>query len=188
MSLRSAGRPREFDEEAVLDRAVQTFWSHGPAGTTTRILETALDMRQSSMYNAFGSKQALLHRSLDHYLVRVEQELVTPLLEQRDIASLERFLDALVDWISDQSHPGCFMLNAAAETPAQPEIVDRANRYRARVRTALAGAIEGEPASAASVDVVLAGVLGLNLAAASGAQHAELHTMADALKTYVRGV
>lgn len=186
MRLRGAGRPREFDEVAVLDRAVDAFWTHGHAGTTTRILETALDMRQSSIYNAFGSKQSLLHRSLDHYLLTVDRELVTPLAEHSDPTAIERFLDALVDWISSQSHPGCLMLNIAAEMSDQPEITDRATRYRARVRAALDAALQSKPGSAASVDLVLAGVLGLNLAAASGAQRAELTAMADALKNYIR--
>lgn len=186
MSLQAAGRPREFDEEVVLDRAVHTFWSHGRAGTTTRVLETALDMRQSSIYNAFGSKQSLFHRSLDHYLMRVESELLAPLIEQGDLDAIVRFLDALVDWISDEAHPGCLMLNAAAEMPAQREVIDRATRYRARVRTALEAALQSEPGSTASVDLLLAGVLGLNLAAANGAQPPELRTMAAALKSYVR--
>ena len=55
MSKTQAGRPRSFDEQDIVDQALNVFWTYGGANTTTRILERELGITQSSIYNAFGS-------------------------------------------------------------------------------------------------------------------------------------
>ena len=55
MSKTQAGRPRSFDEQDIVDRALNLFWAYGGANTTTRMLERELGITQSSIYNAFGS-------------------------------------------------------------------------------------------------------------------------------------
>ncbi|MDH3705515.1 MAG: TetR/AcrR family transcriptional regulator, partial [Acidimicrobiia bacterium] len=69
---RSVGRPRTFDEEQVLDRALEVFWQRGYQGATARVLEAELDITQSSIFNAFGSKRNLLGLALDGYERRID--------------------------------------------------------------------------------------------------------------------
>ncbi len=52
-------RPREFDEQAVLDAAIAQFWSHGYASNSVRDLATTMGMTGASVYNAFGDKRAV---------------------------------------------------------------------------------------------------------------------------------
>ena len=78
------GRPRLFDEESAIDAAVDLFWERGYRNSTTRELETALGMRQSSIYNAFGSKQGLLLQAIDRYEERVEVDLLSLLEGEGD--------------------------------------------------------------------------------------------------------
>src|SRR5271166_3984741 len=61
-------RPREFDEEAVLDAAVQCFWAHGYEATSVRDLIEKTGITGASLYNAFGDKRALYQKALDHYV------------------------------------------------------------------------------------------------------------------------
>ena len=51
-------RPREFDERAVLDAAVQCFWGGGYEGTSLRELIDRTGLTGASIYNAFGDKRA----------------------------------------------------------------------------------------------------------------------------------
>ena len=61
-------RPREFDEEAVLDAAVQCFWSRGFEATSVRDLAGSMGITGASLYNAFGDKRSLYRKALDHYV------------------------------------------------------------------------------------------------------------------------
>src|SRR5271168_1998359 len=62
------GRPREFDETAVLDAAVQCFWTRGYEVTSVRDLAEKMQITGASLYNAFGDKRSLYRRALDHYI------------------------------------------------------------------------------------------------------------------------
>ena len=61
-------RPREFDEEAVLDAAVNCFWAQGYEATSVRDLVEKTGITGASLYNAFGDKRALYRKALDHYI------------------------------------------------------------------------------------------------------------------------
>src|SRR5260370_42636091 len=67
-SRRAMARPREFDEPAVLDAAMQRFWQYGYEATSVRDLADAMGITGASLYNAYGDKRSLFRRSLDHYL------------------------------------------------------------------------------------------------------------------------
>src|SRR6201997_692427 len=50
-------RPREFDEAAVLDAAIEKFWLCGYEATSVRDLAEEMDIAGASLYNAFGDKR-----------------------------------------------------------------------------------------------------------------------------------
>ena len=60
-------RPREFDEEKALDRAMRVFWTQGYEGTSLHDLLQAMGISKSSFYETFGSKRDLFMRSLEHF-------------------------------------------------------------------------------------------------------------------------
>src|SRR5690242_13414285 len=68
--LRSMARPREFDEQAVLDAAQRAFRTHGYAGTSLQQLTGATGLGKGSLYAAFGDKRGLYLRVLDDYARR----------------------------------------------------------------------------------------------------------------------
>lgn len=61
------GRPREYDEAAVLDAALQLFWDKGYEATSVDALTAAMGLSKSSFYAAFGSKQGVLMAALECY-------------------------------------------------------------------------------------------------------------------------
>lgn len=179
------GRPRTFDEDEKLDRAVDVFWRLGVVGTTTRVLETELELTQSSIYNAFGSKNDLAGRVVDRYLDMLDDQIVSQLEgDEVGFADLHRFVDDLVVWISNESRPGCLLLNMLAERGSgDPGLVARAEQYRARLRalftTILERADVAQPKHQA--ELLLAAVLGMNVASRSGADRAEIDALAGGL-------
>ncbi len=154
------------------------------AGTTTRVLETELGVRQSSLYNDFGSKAGLV----DQAVVRYESALEAAVLRHLDNpgrSGLLAFVDALVKWVGDDEHRGCLVLNLAAEDPRHESRMDG---YRSRLRTSI-GACLGEIDPTADVptrtELLVAAVLGLSLAARTGASADELQATAEAIKAHV---
>ncbi|CAB3773870.1 TetR family transcriptional regulator [Burkholderia sp. MSh2] len=61
------GRPRGFDKEAALDRAMEVFWRLGYEGASMTDLTAAMGIASPSLYAAFGSKEALFRQALERY-------------------------------------------------------------------------------------------------------------------------
>lgn len=117
-------RPREFEEKAVLDAAVQRFWARGYEATSMRDLAAAMGMTGASLYNAFGDKRTLYRRALDHYvessvgdrILRIEGN-VPPR------AAITAFFDEIIERsLNDPQRKGCMLVNSALElAPHDPE-------------------------------------------------------------------
>ena len=188
---RSVGRPRTFDEEQVLDRALEVFWQRGYQGATARVLEAELDITQSSIFNAFGSKRNLLGLALDGYERRIDDVLVAP-LDRPDatLVDIDAFFEGLLDWITGDRHRGCLLLNLLAETAdADAELVTRASMYRDRLRSVFVSvlmAVDDDLTLASRrADLLVSAAMGLNIAARSGASVAELDRLANGIRAEI---
>ncbi len=62
-----AGRPKEFDQQVALERAMKTFWANGYEATSVQDLLDAMEINRGSMYDTFGDKHALFSAAFDHY-------------------------------------------------------------------------------------------------------------------------
>jgi len=109
-------RPREFDEDVVLDAAVACFWDHGYEATSVRDLIETTGLTGASLYNAFGDKRALFRAALDRYVEssigdRIRRcEALPP---RQAIAAF--FEDVLRRSLNDRRHKGCMLVNSALE-------------------------------------------------------------------------
>lgn len=63
-----AGRPRNFDETAALDSAVEVFRRHGFEGASLDLLTEAMGINRPSLYGAFGDKAALFDKAVSRYV------------------------------------------------------------------------------------------------------------------------
>src|SRR5687768_16430305 len=61
------GRPKAFDRDDVLDRAMELFWQRGYEATSIGDLVDHLGVGRQSLYDTFGDKYALYREALDHY-------------------------------------------------------------------------------------------------------------------------
>ena len=62
------GRPRAFDPDAALDRAMHVFWAKGYEGASLSDLTRAMRINRPSLYAAFGNKEQLFRKVLDRYM------------------------------------------------------------------------------------------------------------------------
>ena len=184
-STASRGRPRSFDLDQALDAALELFWRDGYTATSTRDLEGALGVNQSSLYHAFGSKARLLTAALDRYEALIDRELVAPLETRGDgLDAITDFLEALHDWVTHDGRQGCMVINLMAEDGGHDTLItQRTQRYRQRVRAAIHEALRRAAAHGEIADdglserteLLFGVVLGLNIAVRGGADVTEIN-------------
>jgi TetR/AcrR family transcriptional repressor of nem operon len=109
----SVGRPKEFLEDKVLDKAIDVFCLRGYEGTSTEDLLKAMKLGKGSMYHAFGSKRELfnmaLNRYLDRFIVDFEKELDA---SENPVDNIKAFFRAIATEGNDEHKRGCFMGNS----------------------------------------------------------------------------
>lgn len=131
------GRPRSFDVDAALDRALSVFWKHGFQGASLTELTDAMGLSKPSLYAAFGDKEALYLQALARYAKRWLEEPAAWLEHEPDgRRALEGFLRRVAAVQADPALPGgCFIINGTADlgVPGTPATVEAA------LRTALQG-------------------------------------------------
>ena len=116
-------RPREFDEEVVLDAAVQCFWSRGYEATSVRDLIETTGLTGASLYNAFGGKRALFRAALDRYVERSIGERIKRCEALPPREAIAAFFDEILRRsLNDRQRKGCMLVNSALEVaPHDPE-------------------------------------------------------------------
>lgn len=117
-----AGRPKSFDEEEALDRAMNLFWYRGYEATALSELQREMGISRQSLYDTFGSKRALFIRSIEHYrTTQLTQAL--GLLEREgspveNVKEVVRFFERLA---ADARCRGCLVANALVEVGPHDE-------------------------------------------------------------------
>jgi TetR/AcrR family transcriptional regulator, transcriptional repressor for nem operon len=101
-------RPREFDHDDVLRIAFEQFWRKGVRGTSLSDIARDAGVQRGSLYNAFGSKEALFlsayERYAREYLVSLQKALGAGTLRQR----LTAFFDLTIkNFLSGSPPRGC---------------------------------------------------------------------------------
>ncbi len=111
------GRPKDFDTDEVLNKAVDLLWTQGYERTSTRELTEYLGIGMGSFYGTFGSKHDLFVRAIERYRDDNHVYLASLLASEdapREI--LERLLSGYLDeTLGEALHRGCFITNSTAE-------------------------------------------------------------------------
>jgi TetR/AcrR family transcriptional repressor of nem operon len=137
------GRPRTFDIDVAVDRAMELFWRHGFEATSTEDLVAGLGIARGSLYKAFGSKEQLYAMALRRYCDRHAGGLMKTLDQAEQVRPAIRaaLLESVEADLIDPER-GCLMVNAATERSAHPDTVRQVSRTMGRIESALAGALE----------------------------------------------
>src|SRR5258708_34313179 len=116
-SSRGLGRPRSFDIDRALDRALQVFWRKGYEGTSLSELTKAVGANRPSLYAAFGDKEALFRKALDRYLEGPAAYTQEALKETSARAVVDRLLRDDADFNEAPSYTGgCLMGQSALDS------------------------------------------------------------------------
>lgn len=118
---------KDFDVEAAVDCAMKVFWAKGYEATSISDLTEAMHINTGSLYNAFGSKQALFTRTLLKY-DRETRQVPFEQLEAMDdpVAAIQTLFNAVVAKCqADKERKGCLLINTALDLPNQSEDVQR---------------------------------------------------------------
>ena len=178
-------RPREFDRDLALKRAVSVFWAKGYCAASTEDLLQAMEIGRQSMYAAFGDKRRLYVEALERY----QQDSVAGHIERlrssaSPIAGIEALLVDLVPADDEARRLGCMGVGSAAEFGAtDAELTALRARSGAVLHEALVRALQaaqqvGEIDRTLDVERAAAFVQttmqGVQLAARSGADFTNL--------------
>jgi len=112
-------RPREFDIDEALERAMNVFWTKGYEGTSLQDLLDAMNIARGSLYKAFQDKHSIYRAALDRYDRTEIQRSVDGLRNQSagdGATRIHQFLeDARAAVVQRHDRRGCFLCNAAVD-------------------------------------------------------------------------
>ena len=128
------GRPRGFDADAALDRAIEVFWAKGYEGTSLSDLTEALGLNRPSLYGAaFGNKEELFRKACARYAQNAAHLMARcEGLPPRE--AVRRFLLAAAEAMVHDHHPGCMLVTSALATSEEAAPI-RVELCRARSRS-----------------------------------------------------
>jgi AcrR family transcriptional regulator len=183
------GRPRSFDRDTALDKAVQLFWRRGYEGTSVRDLAEELHIGMPSLYNAFGGKQQLFVEALDAYDKKYGGFLDRALAEEPTAEqAVARVLREAPERYTRRSLPtGCLVVSGDSGTD-DPTVTRELRRMRAEKSDAFAAKIRSDVAAgilpadtdaAALARYVMAVLSGIAQAARDGVSRESLRRTAE---------
>ena len=120
------GRPREFDLDEALDRALEVFWRKGYEGASMPDLTKAMGINRPSLYAAFGNKEELFRKAVARYAEGPAAFVGQALNEPTARAVTARLLEGATNMLTDPRNPrGCLLVHGALACEGATEAVRR---------------------------------------------------------------
>ncbi|REE89013.1 TetR family transcriptional regulator [Paenibacillus taihuensis] len=152
-------RAKEFDEDAVLLKAVDLFWEQGYEKTSMSDLVEHMGIHKRSLYDTFGDKHSLFMKALQRYDQMIAHRyVVSQEQEKSPIDAIRSMFERTVRQREDDSPRGCFIVNTAVElsthdSECREMVNQRLNRTEIYVRELIeAGQHTGEIAASLNAD------------------------------------
>jgi len=118
-------RPKEFNPDDALEKAMQVFWHKGYEATSMEDLLTAMDLNRGSLYDTFGDKRQLFLKVIDRYCTTFVGPKFSVLNQPGPaLPSLRRFISGMIEGgLADPQRRGCLIANTVMElSPHEKEI------------------------------------------------------------------
>ncbi|WP_051506695.1 TetR/AcrR family transcriptional regulator [Chania multitudinisentens] len=195
------GRPKKFDRDSVLEKAMSLFWRFGYEPTSMSELIEGTGTKPSSLYAEFGSKEGLFCAAIEKYLATYGQAR-DAILEQDELPLpqvIEQLLRASVEWFTDaEMPPGCFMVAAtfgmsAADDALFQQLSQQRNSAEKKVVECLECRV-GKGELPDNTNCVLLGkyivnvIQGMSVQARNGANRDELSGLVDIFMSQWAGI
>jgi AcrR family transcriptional regulator len=120
------GRPRGFNYDETLDRAMHVFWRKGFEGASLNDLTAAMGIKPASLYQAFGNKRTLFEKALARYLAGPVAFVHDALNEPTAFAVAGRILRRTAEFLTEgRSRRGCLTIQAALAGGTEGEPIRR---------------------------------------------------------------
>ncbi|MFI9510360.1 TetR/AcrR family transcriptional regulator [Nocardia sp. NPDC052566] len=189
------GRPRAFDREHALRRAMEVFWEHGFEGSSMSDLTSAMGINSPSLYAAFGGKEALFRESVSLY-GQTDGGYTSRALREKSTAraSIEAMLrDNAAAYTTADTPRGCMVVLAGStytdrSTGIRDFLAEMRRETADHIRQRLdRGVAEGDLApgadTAALANFYATVLYGLSIQARDGAELTELNQSIDCAMT-----
>lgn len=110
-------RPKEFDPEVALDRAMNLFWEQGYQATSMQDLVDCMGINRGSLYDTFGNKEQLFLKAVDRYCDQQTAGVVDQLSQPGEPKEILRgFFEGVIEHCTAEGPKrGCFLTNATVE-------------------------------------------------------------------------
>jgi AcrR family transcriptional regulator len=184
------GRPREFNKDAALRKALTLFWKNGYEATSISDLKQALGIESPSLYSAFGSKEELFGECVELYSAMYLSEIMRSLSQAKSAKTgVERLLLQFASHYSGDGHPkGCLVVSAATNCSSESGRVEAdlkrrritgVQLIRQRIESGIqAGEFKGKADAEELARFYSAVLLGMAMRARDGASYQELEATA----------
>jgi AcrR family transcriptional regulator len=196
---RPRGRPRAFDRDDALERAMRLFWSRGYEATSVSDLTEAMGITPPSLYGAFGDKKQLFLEAVDRYQDGPGRFAQRALSEEptAERAIRRLLMDAIASFSDPRQPKGCMVVLAATNCTVESSdvlsgLADRRRAAERAIRDRIAaGRAAGELPTGADIDalagMVVATLFGLSIKARDGASRAGLRKIVEqTMRTWPR--
>jgi AcrR family transcriptional regulator len=194
-AMATRGRPRSFDRNVALRRAMEVFWAQGYEGTAVSDLTAAMGINSPSLYAAFGSKEELFREAVALYDATEGAATTRALADEPTArASIEAMLRNNVESYTDPATPnGCMVVLAAtagavANAGVRELLADNRRQSLSAVAQRIERGVEDGDVPPGTDAETVAGfyvtvLQGLSIQARDGASCEALHAVVDGAMT-----
>lgn len=141
-------RPKKYDLDDVLDKAVGLFWRQGYKASSVTDLVHATGLNTASMYKEFGDKDGMFEAALERYRLHKIGPRFEILANEPNLKGVEAFLESVVNGATSAEYQGCLMMNHLAQKNSiSPQAAKKIDDFCAMIEGLLKAALQNAQAN-----------------------------------------
>ena len=190
-------RPKAFDREQALDKAMHLFWQQGYEATSLPELLNTMGIGRQSLYDTFGGKHQLFMESLNRYRGMIWSTLGDLQSSDVTLKHIQSWFNLMVEFFGDAPYKrACFLINCTMElAPHNDEVAEFVREHYQVMEDAMVNAVErcverGEMVAAkprAMARTLLSTALGMGVYSKSGHKRDSLEDIANTVTEVLGG-